>query len=227
MSRSLDNEAEIDQVGDLHEASILQSGIANYSLVLQRVEGNWTAVEQRGFMNSAFAYQYDSYVEISIYQDGDGNTATVTQGDHVDSDGFMEAWVVQDGDGNLAEVIQLRGDAHASVEQFGNYNEAYQTQDNFTGEGLAWAVIEQDGRGNYALQTQTSGSGLEGYIYQTGRDNVATQTQSNAWSLSPVPSYALTTQTGNENEGHIVQTSQSAMAIITQTGNNNLATINQ
>ncbi len=139
----------------------------------------------------------------------------------------MEAWVMQDGDGNLAEIIQIRGYAYASIDQLGDDNEAYQTQDNVTGLGSAFALIEQDGRGNYALQTQTSGSGLEGYIYQTGRDNVATQTQSNAWSLSPVPSYALTTQTGNENEGHIVQTSQSAMAIITQTGNNNLATINQ
>ena len=77
------------------------------------------------------------------------------------------------------------------------------------------------------MQTQTSGRGLEGYIYQPGRDNVATQPQSNAWSLRPVPSYALPTQTANENEGPIVPTSQRAKAINTQTGNNNLATINQ
>lgn len=119
------NSADIQQIGDMNEALIVQD------------DDNFSTVQQFGVGNQAANYQGDGNTS-GILQEGDDNTALVLQGVDLDfttgqlgptalgpSNNF--SYVTQQGNGNMAEVAQ-NFDSTSFVNQVGSNHMAVVSQ---------------------------------------------------------------------------------------------------
>lgn len=186
---SSDNEALIDQTGEMNEGEINQRGSDNMAKVFQvgtsqnSGDRNYAGVGQNGDDMTAFVYQdaNDSFVRASQYG-GEGSEAYVMQkGD------LNRIRTTQQGNDHLALVVQAE-------ESFFNYTKLEQQGDDQT------AFIYQGGDKNGALVEQ-AGSDNWAAVKQHGDRNESVTDQNNATGLS-----ALTVQLGNDNDASITQT---------------------
>jgi minor curlin subunit len=194
-----DNEAYIDQSGDWNEAT------QNQDTGSQR---NFADIDQSGDWNEATQSQYGQGFDAIVDQSGDHNYAIQTQDGNAFSAEILQSgshnWAsqTQDGQRNIAEIEQSGDHNEATQEQFGsqshpldgelnilqtgNFNVAFQYQDNT--ETGSFATTYQSGSNNFAEQNQV-GPG----------DNYASIEQLSDWNT------AVQNQTGSENNAVIVQ----------------------
>jgi hypothetical protein len=224
-----DGNGDYRRVGTL----IRQTGAGSNVVVSSYIEGsdnigpagdsntyrNTHRIEQNGYSNEASASTLGSrigsdYNRIWIFQTGDENTSTVSQGISTASTG-NRAEVVQNGDYNIANATQFGSGNVLDATQTGDGNEI---QVNITGD------LNGGGLFGGAAATLASGSGiLSGEITQTGLDNVASYDVVN----SNGNQFAFL-QAGNDNtiDGD-VSGGGSNSAVVVQSGNNNGATFSQ
>ncbi|MEC9490290.1 MAG: hypothetical protein UMU04_05025 [Halanaerobiales bacterium] len=186
---SSDNEALINQTGEMNEGEINQRGNDNSATVMQdgysqnSGDRNYAGVGQNGDDMYAFVYQdaNDSFVRSSQYG-GEGSSVFVMQkGD------LNRIRTTQQGDDHFAAVFQAAGSYfnYAKLDQEGNDQTAFIYQ----GGDKNGALVEQAGSDNWAA------------VKQHGDHNEARVDQNNATGLS-----ALAVQFGNGNDANITQT---------------------
>ena len=186
---SNENYAEVDQAGDLNDATVRQGhappGIDNYQIAANEADvdqvseagstvGNVADVTQYSDTNVGAAPNYtdvDQYTAGVVSQTatvtqvgGQGNSATVAQGQDYDADeGGEVASVAQTGSDNTALVAQGGTVDYATVTQAGLSNSASVEQE---GEGGV-ASVEQTGNDNSSVMSQ-DGIGAYADNVQTG-----------------------------------------------------------
>lgn len=177
-------------------STVIQSGtgghIANVSQTLGPTNNSY--VEQQGDTNTATAIQISLRHDLDIIQTGNGNIATVSQGQFVFGPGESIAFVEQIGNFNQSTITQVQSSRN---------NNARSTQSGDNGrstiiqEGVPFTI---DSRNNNATLNQLLGSsGAVSLIDQTGEDNMATVTQGGIGDMSTVM------QNGNDNVANVSQ----------------------
>lgn len=161
-----ENRAEMHQRGSANQATSLQQGDGNSSLINQGLNNtasaNNKARVQQGNNNQA----EDNWAEVN--QDGDGNQSRTLQ--RWDNN---RAWTKQDGNANKSDIHQKadpnQSDGHfAEVDQLGDVNQALLFQDGDGARNMATTV--QVGDNNSSVQNQystgTTGTGNNAYVMQ-------------------------------------------------------------
>ena len=160
-----------------------------------------------------------------ILQNGDANNANVTQV------GLTNWSLIETTDGGNIDVIDQDGGTNYSYLYQNKKNQAYVTQTSVQEKphniNLSW--INQPGKRNIANVTQdhngsTAGPGevvLEAYLWQSGDDNEATQIQGPAPEGESKGLWAVTVQTGDDNDAYQKQKKDNNHALILQKGSNN------
>jgi hypothetical protein len=173
-------------------------------------------IDQTGSQQSAFVTQTSG--------NGAGNTADIYQ-----LGGFNNrATQTQSNNGpatapagrNIARADQLGNQSTSDQTQNGYANTANVVQRSLTDNSSAvqnqgsdasrgYQFIDQNGNNNYGYQTQTSGQFNKAEIVQTGNSNTADQRQSGMQNQASArqsgSGYSLIQQTGNQNEGFVIQ----------------------
>ncbi|TVV76224.1 beta strand repeat-containing protein [Sphingomonas solaris] len=194
--------------------------------------------------NTAFATQDASTLgatsEITQYgrnlattrQSGASSYSSVAQGRAGLSSGDNVADVTQDGDSD-SFITQSDGDnSSAFVNQSGgSFNLSVVNQSKGTGAILSTVDVRQIGSDNRSGATQT-GQGANATVRQTQTLGASNGDRSNLSSIEQVAfSTATVTQTGDENDSYLTQSSSNgatgSTATVTQDGQRNASGINQ
>ena len=196
------NEADIDQVSEVGSAVGNVADVTQFSDISAGAAPNLTDVDQ-------YTAGVVSQTAIVTQVGGQGNSATVAQGQDFDADeGGEVASVAQTGSDNLATVTQGGTVDYATVTQAGLSNNADVDQE---GEGGV-ASIEQTGNDNSSVLSQ-DGIGAYADNVQTGNDNSSLITQvddspngsigiDNAYNADPE---STVLQYGDDNASQVVQ----------------------
>ena len=200
----MDNTTDIDQDGAINDATSIQSGSNNLSVIDQGVTlpglGSSSAtVVQSGSTNDGRVAQGDGAGLIGLIdQAADNGFATVNQSGlgHIasveqlagtnntgtsnqDGGAFNESGIVQDGDDNNAMITQTGNEHTATAKQVGDRNVS---------------TITQDGFNNRAADRTTRGNDNVIVIDQIDSDNIAV---SHIWGDR---NSVTVTQSGNDQE---------------------------
>ena len=176
-------------------STVIQSGtgghIANVSQTLGPTSNSY--VEQQGDTNTANAIQISLRQDLDIIQTGNGNTASVTQGQIIFGPAENVAFVEQIGNFNQSTIIQAQNSSS---------NNARSTQSGDDGRStiIQEGEVPTNTHDNSATLNQLVGSsGAVSLIDQMGEDNIATVTQGGIGDMSTVM------QSGNGNMATVNQ----------------------
>ncbi len=224
------NAATVDQIGDLNESHVLtignnnepsfvsQEGLGdNNSLATQFGNGNWVDVDQE----NNYTGNYDA-ANSWIFQDGNGNTATVDQivappGMFIQG-GPLNSSITQTGNRNDAIVDQEGLWDNAFITQVGNDGNAMQyqgTSEYYAGlayindafifqgpntDGEATAEQDQVGLQNHASILQDAWNGSEAFQMQINAKGTITTHRGINVNVATIMQHG-----GGANEGYQVQ----------------------
>ncbi|OBV12072.1 hypothetical protein [Erythrobacter dokdonensis] len=176
-------------------STVIQSGTGGHIANVSQTQGilSNSYVEQQGDTNTATAIQIATRQDLDIIQTGNGNIATVSQGQILFGPGENIAFVEQIGNFNQSTITQV---------QSSSTNNARSTQSGDNGR----STIIQEGepvmnaRNNSATLNQLLGSSeAVSLIDQMGEDNIASVTQGGIGDMSTV------IQNGNGNMATVSQ----------------------
>ena len=227
------NTSNVTQYGETNGATIEQigAGANNTSTVNQGVDNNDSA------LNTAEVDQDGTNVlknDSIINQDGEGNSAVVSQGGSGVGIDYNDSFIDQNGNGNSANVTQ--GDLvlsnESTITQSGSQNTATVSQGGDEGVNLGpnLSTVEQIGFSNDAIVTQGGlGAVNTSDVYQNGDgiggDNFASVDQGgSSINWSDIDQY------GNLDSAMVIQNAGAGVinnSTVYQNGVGNMTTVNQ
>ena len=231
MAMGQSNESTVTVGGDNNIATIVQTGLDNFSNLSQS-KNNIFDLEQIGndnFSNfrQAQTGSNEAYVDqlgnnntlagilqgesnlLNLLQQGDDNWARVYQDAR-----NHEADIVQDGNWNKAEVVQDAPSSIIDIDLIGDYNETYVNQQNSTAANINEAVVNVTGSNN---GDATYGD-VRLEIRQDGEGNYASTLISGDYNDSDI------SQTGNLNQAWADVTGDINIVDVMQAGDSNIST---